>query len=230
MNTPLSMGSMFSNIITNPASVFDSIKLKNSFMAPLIALLLSTVIILVIYYSQIDPIWFVDYVISITPQDLAPDQIEQMKKFIKPETMKIFAPIMATIVTVVMILIQATVLNLAGKTTETDTSYGEWFALVCWTAVPQILVSIMIIINLSIGDNSQLRPDLLNPINMTSLFDLGSTGYFNKFMSFISVVTVWSIYLMATGYKSWTKSSTTAAYLITLLSFAVVMLIQVFLF
>ena len=230
MDTPLSVNNMFSNTITDPTKVFDSIKLKNSFMAPLLINLLLASFTFYLYYDQLDAAWFIDYIISVTPEELAPDQIEAMRKNVNPDMMKYFVPVVVAVIVVVLILLQALVLHIIGNVRNNDVSYGEWFALICWSSVPAILLGIMVILNLSIGDNSQLRPEFLNPISIATLFDLEMPGNFNKFMSMLSIITFWSIYLVASGVQRWSNSSTIASYLVALSSFALLWLIQIFVF
>ncbi len=230
MNTPLSTVSMFSNIITNPIPVFNSIKLKTSFMAPLILLSVLTATLLFMYYKQIDPVWFVDYIIASSGEDMAPDQIEQMRKIMKPENMMVFGAVGAVIMIIVVMLVQSLYLLIVGNTQNIDVSFGEWFSLTAWTSVPAILLGIMMIFNLTIGDNSQLAPELLNPISFASLFGMEGPGSLYKVMTSISLITFWGMYLLAVGYRHWSGASWTASTLIIAIPYILIWLGQAFLF
>jgi len=230
MDTPLSVTNMFSNMITNPSAVFDSIKLKTSFMFPLLLAIVLTQIMFYWYFQLVDPTWFTEHMIMISGEDLAPDQIEEMKKFMKPSTIMPFTLIGTSIGMIVVVLLQALYLMVVGNTKNIDVSYGEWFSLSAWSLVPAILLSIMILFNLSIGDISQLPMELMNPINFASLLGIEGPGSLYNTLAGISIVTFLSLYLVAAGFKHWSNGSWTASVILVAIPYVLFWLAQIFIF
>lgn len=230
METPLSVTSMFSNMITNPTTVFDSIKLKTSFMFPVVVSILLMQAMFYFYFQLVDPVWFVEHMISISGEDLAPDQIAEMKKFMKVDTIMPFTLIGATIATIVIVLLQALYLMIVGNTKNMDVSYSEWLSLSSWSLVPAILLTVMIILNLSIGDISQQPMELLNPINFASLFGIEGPGSVYNTLASLSVVNFLGIYLVAAGFKHWSNGSWVSSVTIVALPSVLFWLAQMFVF
>lgn len=230
METPLSTTSMFVNIITNPTSVFDSIKLKTSFMAPIIVAIILTLIMFYTYFHMVDPAWFVDHMISLNTKDLAPDQIEGMRKFMTVDRMMPVILVGAVIAPIIVLLLQALYLMVVGNIKNMDVSYGEWFSLSAWSLVPAIFLSILILISFAIEDVSQLPMELMNPLNFASLFGIEGPGKLYTTLAGISIVNFLSLYLVAAGFKHWSNGSWTSSVILVSIPYVLLWLAQIFVF
>jgi len=230
METPLSAASMFSNIITNPTSVFDSIKLKTSFMVPIIVSIILAQIMFYSYFQMVNPVWFVDHMVSLNANELAPDQIEGMRKFMTVDRIMPFTLGGAVVGTFIILLLQALYLMIVGNIKNMDVSYGQWFSLTAWSLVPAILLSILILISLAIGDVSQLPMELMNPLNFASLFGIEGPGKLYNTLAGISIVNFLSLYLVAAGFKHWSNGSWTSSVILVGMPYVLLWLAQLFVF
>ncbi len=195
----------------------------------LIAILLSQAM-LYSYFQLVDPVWFVDHMVSMSTQDMAPDQIEEMRKFMTVDRMMPLTLIGAAIGTFVILLVQALYLMVVGNIKNLDVSYGEWFSLSAWSMVPAILLSILILINLAIGDVSQLPMELINPLNFASLFGIEGPGNLYSTLAGISIVTFLGLYLVAAGFKHWSNGSWTSSVILVAIPYVLLWLAQIFVF
>ncbi len=207
MNKPSSNFTMFQNIITNPITVFESIKLKNSFMLPLLISSLLLSILIFFYFQQVDPVWIVNFTLDPLTEDMAPDQISQLKKVMTPTSLRIMAIAASVVGVFITPLLQSLYLLVVGNIKDLDISFGEWFSLTSWSSVPTLFATVLMLINLNIGDNSQVPIELINPVNFVNIFTIEESNQFYNLFSSLSLFAFWNLYLIVSGLKYWSGFS-----------------------
>lgn len=219
--------SIFKEIILSPDIAFAEIKKRGDFFILFISILLSMSLVQIVYLSQVDPAWYGDYATRLLSDKMAPDQISRMKKYYQPEFLSYVQPIVIFFGYSLFWSLQSLYLLIIGNIKKADIIFSEWFALVVWSSAPQIFVALLSLLNLSIGDNSHLTEELINPINFANLFSIDPSSTLYATLATTSVFTLWSFYLLLRGIKQWLSVSWIGALLI---AFAPVLLIGYFLY
>ncbi|HFB65569.1 MAG TPA: hypothetical protein ENJ60_08535 [Aeromonadales bacterium] len=219
--------SIFKEMILSPDLAFAVIKKRGDFFILFVFILLSMSLVQIVYLSQVDPAWYGDYATRLLSDKMAPDQISRMKKYYQPEFLSYVQPIVIFFGYSLFWSLQSLYLLIIGNIKKADIIFSEWFALVVWSSAPQIFVALLSLLNLSIGDNSHLTEELINPINFANLFSIDPSSTLYATLATTSVFTLWSFYLLLRGIKQWLSVSWIGALLI---AFAPVLLIGYFLY
>ncbi len=214
-------------MILSPDLAFAVIKKRGDFFILFVFILLSMSLVQIVYLSQVDPAWYGDYATRLLSDKMAPDQISRMKKYYQPEFLSYVQPIVIFFGYSLFWSLQSLYLLIIGNIKKADIIFSEWFALVVWSSAPQIFVALLSLLNLSIGDNSHLTEELINPINFANLFSIDPSSTLYATLATTSVFTLWSFYLLLRGIKQWLSVSWIGALLI---AFAPVLLIGYFLY
>ena len=219
--------SIFKKMILSPELAFAEIKKRGDFFILFIFILLSMSLVQIVYLSQVDPTWYGEYATRLLSDKMAPDQISRMKKYYQPEFLSYVQPIVILFGYSLFWSLQSLYLLIIANIKKADIIFSEWFALVVWSSAPQIFVALLSLLNLSIGDNSHLTEELINPINFANLFSIEPSSSMYATLATTSVFTFWSFYLLLRGIKQWLSVSWIGALVI---AFAPVILIGYFLY
>lgn len=214
-------------MILSPDLAFAEIKKRGDFFILFIFMLLSMSLVQIAYLSQVDPAWYSEYSTRLLSDKMAPDQISRMKKYYQPEFLSYVQPIIILFGYSLFWSLQSLYLLIIGNIKKADIIFSEWFALVVWSSAPLIFSTLLSLLNLSIGDNSHLTEESINPINFANLFSIDPSSAMYATLATTSVFTLWSLYLLSRGIKQWLTVSWTSALFVT---FAPILLIGYFLY
>jgi Yip1 domain len=121
-------------------------------------------------------------------------------------------------------VLEATWYLLAGKVTNVDRSFRQWFALANWTSLPAVIGVVPAALALLMASGSQIDPGVLQPLSLNELFfhrKMGEPGY--QVLSNISLLGMIGAALAIIGVKSWSSRSWLFASVFVLLPVAVIL-------
>ena len=201
---------MIKALASSPRRAFEAMAEKPSWLFPLLVLMLATGAMAFWYYSIVDVQWLIDQQMSGNPNmaNLNEDQRAQLAQFSTRSTVLVSSLIFVLIALPLFRVLEATWYTLAGKVTNVDRSFPQWFALACWTSLPGVLVVIPAMLSLAMAETTQIDPGVLTPLSLNELFihrGLGESGY-QVFSSF-GVLQAVGLALAVIGVHTWSKRS-----------------------
>lgn len=217
---------MIAALATAPRRAFEAIAEKPRWLFPFLLLLGSTLLLTIWYYSKVDLAWIVDEQLRNSPRaaTLSEAQREQMASAVNPAVV-MWSSVIAVIVVLVLVrVLEATWYLLAGKVTNVDRSFRQWFALANWTSLPAVLGVIPAAVALLMASGSQIDPGVLQPLSLNELFfhrEMGESGY--QLLSNISLLGLIGATLAIIGVRTWSSRSWLFASVFVLLPVAVIL-------
>ncbi len=200
------------NIFLEPGRVFAELKDKPTFWLPLLLSIVLTVVLTLMYFGKVDSEWFTDYQLTASGKEMSANEIAQAKQVMpSARTMGyIGAPVGALAVAFISALM-ALYYMLAGRITGATTSFRHGLSLTVWSGMPGLLGVIVAIIGiLGMSPQTPLESLMLtnfDPLLVQLPLDNAWSGLAKRF----SLLTLWTLYLSALGWRSWGRTSWTQA-------------------
>ncbi len=197
-------------LATAPQRAFEALAAKPRWLFPLLLLLASTLLLTIWYYSKVDLAWLVDEQLRSNPRTaaLTEAQREQISGRMNPAMITWSSVIAVVIVLVLVRVLEATWYTLAGKVTNVDRTFKQWFALANWSSLPSVIAVIPAAVALLMADTNQLAPGVMQPLSLNELFfhrGTGESGY--QLYSNISLLGLLGVLLAIIGVKTWSARS-----------------------
>jgi hypothetical protein len=201
---------MTTALVTSPSAAFADLKEKPKFWFPLLAVLLSTVAVLVWYYNFVDFDWLIDRMMSADTrtQQMPEDQRAQAMAMMKPGFIMWSSVISVLVFVTAARALEALYFSLAGNITNVRHSYKQWFALSCWTALPHLIGALGMVAFLLTSSTNQISNEELQLLSLNELIfhvPLGGKGY--VLLSSLTILHPWAWWLTVVGVRVWTQRS-----------------------
>ena len=210
-------------IATSPSAAFTELRDRPKFLFPLLAIVLLSVGLQFWYFSSVDIEWLKDHLMSgnAAIQKLPEADRARVMGAMSRNTL-LWSSVLGSLITIpAMFAIQALYYLLAGKVTNLQKSFVQWFAIVCWSSLPIVLGAIVGAIMLAMhGSNAQMSPSELQPLSLNELFfhRLPSQPGYAFFLS-LSVITLLTWGLRVIGVRAWSDRSWVFSTIFALLPF-----------
>lgn len=204
--------SLASALLFEPRKAFDEIAQRPRYWFPLLLVVVCTITLSVWYQSVVDVGWLVDKQMRAfdTARRLTEEQIaERVHRAAEHPGAQIAVAGVATAIFLPLVfLLVAAYYSLAGKITNVERGFRQWFALSCWTALPTLLTLIPAAVVLLTATSAQIEPGDMQPLSLNSLVfhrAMGEPGY--SLFTSLQLTQVLSLYLAAFGVKLWSGRS-----------------------
>lgn len=212
-------------LATAPRRAFDELARKPRWLFPFLLLLGSTLLLTIWYYSRVDLAWIIDEQLRNNPRAAALSEAQraQMATAMNPAVVMWSSVIAVVVVLILVRLLEATWYTLAGKVTNVDRSFRQWFALANWTGLPAVIAVVPASLALLMAGSSQIDPGVLQPLSLNELFfhrKIGEPGY--QLLSNLSLLGLVGAALAIIGVKTWSGRSWVFACVFVLLPVAVI--------
>ena len=197
-------------MLTAPTAAFNELRERPRSLLPLLLILVGTVGVLAWYYAMVDIDWLADRLMDATPRTRNLPEAERTKAMAvmnRPFLMG-SSVIGAAIVLLLMRVGEAAYFSLAGKITNVQYSFRHWFALACWTAIPQFLTVLLMVGYLLLSPTNQISNEELQLLSLNELFfhrTMGEPGY--ALLSNLTLLTPWVWLLTVIGVRIWSGRS-----------------------
>ena len=221
MSGSYGIGNALVDIIAAPSKALDEVRDRVSWLwVPLGIVMALTVASMVAYYAWVDFDWLVDQAVADALQAGAdPSAAAGIRSFMESGTMITVTVVSIVVVTLLIYTIQSIYLHLVNKITgNPDLRFSQWFALSAWTAFPMVFQALSSFGVLAVAGNRQLPQEDLSPLSLQSLLINADSGSpWAAWGSSITVISFWTIGLLALGIMRWTGASTLKAVIIAAL-------------
>ena len=213
------------DIIASPDKALDEIKQHTSWLWwPLLIGLTAAVGVFAYYYSWVDFPWLVEETIRQLPAADRAESAEPIRNFMKQGQTMWITLIAVVIISFVIYTIQATYFHLVNKMTSgAEIGFGQWFSFSVWVSFINIFGSLAALMVILMADSNQVASTSLQPLSLNSLLlhaSPGSTWF--TWANSLSLLTIWVLYLSATGFGRWTGASTAKSWVIALLPWVLI--------
>lgn len=200
------------NIFLDPGKVFAEQKEKPTFWVPMLLTIALMAVMTLMYFGKVDSDWFADHQLAASGSEMSANEIAQAKAMMPSAKVMgyIGAPVGALFVGLMMLLM-ALYFFVAGKVTGTAVSFRHGLSLTAWSGMPTLLGFIVVIVGI-VMMTPQTSLESLSLTNIDPLFvqlpmDHPWRGFATKF----SLLSFWSLFLSALGWRIWGKTSWTQA-------------------
>jgi Yip1 domain len=210
-------------LVLDPKGAMREIEARPRFLFPLLVTVLVTGVALVWYYSIVDAAWLIDTSLRSSSRPMTEEQLAQVSRFMTRNTLMYGGLFSVVFISVVARLLEATWYLLAGKVTNVQRSFKQFFSLACWTSLPQILAVLPAIPLLLTTSSPQTSPGAMSPLSLNELFfhrGIGESGY--NLFSNVNLIHVYTVFLVVLGIKMWSGRSWLFAVVYTLLPVALI--------
>lgn len=207
-------------LVLEPRRAISEIEARPRFLFALLAMIVVSAGALFWYYSIVDVDWLIDKTLrsGARGRALTEEQMAQASRFMTRNVMMWGSLVSVVLISVVIRLLEATWYLLAGKVTNVQRSFKQWFALACWTSLPQILAVLPAIPLLLTAKSPQIEASALSPLSLNELIfhrGMGEPGY-NLFTN-INLLHIFTVFLVVFAIKLWSGRSWLFAAVYTLL-------------
>jgi hypothetical protein len=202
-----------SALVFEPRKAFAQIDARPRFWFPLLVLIVTTVVIAVWYRSVVDLEWVTDRALrsSSFAKNLTEAQIEAaVQRSADNRTLGTITTVLGTPIAIVVIgLLSALYMLLAGKVTSVKRSFRHWFALIWWAGLPGAVLTllgaafVLLTATTTQIDQADLKPLSINALFVQKTFD--QPGY--TLFSSIDLIQLFSMYLAVAGVRAWSGRS-----------------------
>jgi hypothetical protein len=199
------------NIFTAPNEAFAALKERPRVLLPVLVLLIGFSAVTAYYLTHVDIGFFVENTLRSSNQNLTDAQREQAvaaaMKF--PRFVWGAFGVLRASAAFLFFFLVASYFTIVSFVTGDGVRLKQWFALLCWCALPQALGIIAQLVNLVVNDPRFMLADSINPLafgNLLSVDPLGKPTV-QRFLLGIDITAIWTVVLQVLGYQSFTKSS-----------------------
>jgi len=204
---------MLKALVFEPRKAFVAIRERPRYWAPLLVLALATFALALWYQLKVDAQWLTDQQLRSNPLvrgALTEAQIEAQVAAAANNTglRAGLGSVFSGVAVAAFLLLGAIYFSLAGKITNVQASFRQWFALSCWTALPTLLSVIPAMFVLLTTTTAQIPSGDLQPLSLNTLFfnrAMGEPGY--TLLSSVQLPQIFAIWLAAWGVKEWSRRS-----------------------
>jgi hypothetical protein len=201
---------ILSLLATQPRKAFDALAERPRFWFPLLLTLVVGVATTVWYYRIVDLQWLLDETLRSNPRtaSMTEDQRARVLQTMSPGVLMGSSVIAVALLVPLLRAIEATYYLLAGKVTNVQRSFRQWFALSYWSSLPTLLATIPVFFVLATTSNGQIDSSAIQPLSLNELFfhrHMGESGY--QLLVTVSVLQPLAWVLSAIGVQQWSKRS-----------------------
>jgi hypothetical protein len=201
------------NIFTAPSEAFVALKERPRVLLPVLVLLIGFSAVSFYFLTHVDMGFFLDNQLRSGNANITDAQREQAVAAaakIPPLAYGAIGAASSILFVFLLIFLVAAYFTIASFVTGDGVKLKQWFALLCWCTLPQVLGIIAQLVNMVVNDPRFMLQDQINPLafgNLLSIDRSPSTPIVQRILLGIDVTAIWSLVLQILGYQAFTKSS-----------------------
>ncbi|MGH8076247.1 MAG: YIP1 family protein [Lysobacter sp.] len=210
------------DIFLQPSKVFADLKVRPTFVTPLLLTALLGAAMILLYSMKVDPTWYVDHTLA-AGGEMSASELAQAKKVLPgARTMGYFGAAMALIGTVLAAALYALYFMLAGKITGAATSFKHGLSLSSWAGMPVLLGTVVALIGVfTMTPLTGLEALMLTNVDPL-LVQLPADHRWSAIAKSFSLLNLWAMFLIALGWRVWGRTSWTQAIVVAALPSVVI--------
>lgn len=196
-------------VLVSPGEAAVEIREHPRFFFPIMLIVAATVAQLFWYYNVVDIEWLKDHMLGANERinAMTPEARERMFANMTRPTM-MWSGIIATAVALPLVFaLVAAYYLLAGKVTNVQASFRQWFALSAWSGLPALIALLAgAAVLIAKGANAQLGPSDLQVSSLNELFfgrTPGEAGY--QLLMSLNLFSFWSWSIAIVAVQRWSN-------------------------
>lgn len=211
------------DIFLQPGRVFAEQKERPTFLLPFAVVALVSAAFVLAYFLSVDPAWYLDHALAASGKEMTAAEMEQARKFMPgTKVMGGIGTATAVIGSGIMMLLYALYFLIAGKLTGNAVSYRHGLSLTAWSSMPTVLAGVVGLIGV-FTMTPQTPIESLSLLNVDPLLvELPRDNRWSTLAKSSSLLTFWSVFLVALGWKTWGRTSWSQGIVVALLPYVVV--------
>jgi len=217
------------NIFTAPSEAFAALKERPRVLLPVVVLLIGFSAVSFYFLSHVDMAFFLDNQLRAGGSNLTDAQREQAVAAAAKIPPLVYGAIgaLSSCAIFVVYFIVASYYTVVSFVTGDGVRLKQWFALVCWCALPQVFGIVAQLVNMLINEPRFMLQDQLDPLAFGNLLSIDRAGapIVQRILLGIDIIVIWALVLQVLGYQSFTKSSYAKAAAIVLGPLALIVLV-----
>jgi len=195
---------------TAPSAAFAELRERPRFLFPLIALVVATTAVTAWYYSIVDFEWLKDHLFSGSKRMQEMSEAQRARVMgISPKVMLTTSIIGTFIGLPIVLSLQTAYCLLAGKITNVQQSFLQWFSLLTWSNIPVIVGAAASLILLATQTSPvQVTPSELQMLSLNELvFHRGPAEPGYAVLVGLNLLSFWAWGLAIVGVRTWSNRS-----------------------
>ena len=210
------------DIFLQPSKVWAEERERPTFLVPALLLAVVAVALSLAYFTRVDAGWFVDHMLDAKRAEMTAKEIAQTKAVMPgARAMGILGAVSAPITVALVLAIIGLYYWLAAKVTGAGLRYKHGVSLVAWSGMPGLLGSIVGLVGaLTMSPQTTLESLMLTHVDPLIVDTTGS--HWHRLATSADLLSLWSIFLAALGWRVFTRASWTQAIVVAVLPYLVV--------
>jgi hypothetical protein len=206
------------NIFLEPVKVFAELKHKPTFLVPALLVAVLTALAATLYFVNVDADWFANQQIQATSAELSKAEIEQVSKMMPgARTLTLITGPMVLLTVAISYIIFAFYYWLAGKVTGNLLSYKQGLSLAAWSGMPMVIGAVVALIAVFMS-SPQSSFESMQLLNIDPLLvQLPLDHDWSRVAKSFSLLSFWTWFLAALGWKTWFRTGWGQALAVVLL-------------
>lgn len=196
-------------LATSPSSAFAELRERPRFWFPLLAVAISTAVMITWYYSVVDIDWLKEQIFGTPDMQKMPAEARAAAMNVMGRNMLTISGVFGTCIGIpFFFLLTALYFLLAAKITKMPQGLKHWFSLVCWCSLPILINVVAGAVVLLLRDSNQITPGVLQPLSLNELVfhrPMGAQG--QAFLDSLNIAGILSAVLMVIGVHAWSQRS-----------------------
>lgn len=206
------------DIFLQPGRVFTDQKERPTFLVPLLIVSVFAAAFMLSYFLSVDPVWYLDHALTARGQEMSAAEMAQARKFMPGAKVMGYIGAASTVVVLgIVMLLYALYFLAAGKITGNTLSFKHGLSLAAWSSMPAVLGSVVGLIGV-FTMAPQTPIESLSLLNLDPLLiQLPNDNRWSTLAKGFSLLTFWTVFLTALGWKTWGRTSWIQAIVVALL-------------
>lgn len=207
-----------STMFYEPSKTFEALESKPSAWLPMVVMMVVSLAVMFWYFTVVDFAWLTEQMFASVKSAAEREKVMSMMTR-NTQLMMVCAGIVVG--TPFILAVVGLYFMIVGKVMSTQFSFGKGFSLAAWAmVVPSLIGSVLMIIQILMASNGQVSIQELNPLTLNQLvFHYPMDHAMAGPLDMISVGNIWTMFLLATGFSVWAKTSKAAAWMAVLIPF-----------
>lgn len=205
------------DIFLQPGRVFADQKERPTFLVPLLIVSAFAAAFMLSYFLSVDPAWYLDHALAASGKEMSAAEMEQARKFMPgAKVMGYIGAASTVIILCLAMLLYGLYFLVAGKVTGNAVSFKHGVSLAAWSSMPTVLGGVVGLIGV-FTMTPQTPIESLSLLNLDPLLiQLPTDNRWSSLAKGFSLLTFWTIFLTALGWKTWGRTSWLQAIVVAL--------------
>lgn len=211
------------DIFLQPSKVFAEQRERPTFLLPAVILIAVTVLLTLAYFYRVDPAWYADHMFDAKRGEMTAKDLAKVKAMMPAaRTMGLFGAAGGVFGISAMFAVIALYYWLASKLTGAALRYRHGLSLTAWAAMPGVLGGIVALVGaLTMSPQTPLESLMLTHVDPL-LVQLPPGAHGARLAQGVDLLSFWSMFLAALGWRTFTRGSWAQSILIAVLPYAVI--------